>query len=184
MILAAVLCSAFVCSPVYAAPREPLGPVVAPTIATLDADARASGNRRASATAIGRALFTTEWPAQVLNVYADGVGAHEVAGLRISGVKFHRRIGRLQFVAEVRSLIERTFAAAPVGEVDVWAQIPIPVRKGAVVSGDKAVPTSRNVFTITVRRGESASSMTERMLDGRNVYWDEEWAGSAFKVTR
>ena len=48
-----------------------LFPTAPPTVDQLDANARASGNRKDIAVSIGRALFRTRWPAQVLNVYAD-----------------------------------------------------------------------------------------------------------------
>ena len=54
-------------------------------------------------------------------------------------------------------LIARAFAAAPAAEeVDLWVTVPIAVGKGLVVSGDLAVPTTRTVFTLSVRRGEHA----------------------------
>ncbi len=131
---------------------------------------------------IGRALFATTWPAQVLNVYADGIPQHEIAGLHVSGVHFHHPLTNAQFTAEIADLVERAFAAAPVEEVDVWASVPLSVGKGIVVSGDLAKPTFRTVFTLTVRRGESTASMIARMRQGHGVFWDQEWKQTAFKV--
>ncbi len=68
-------------------------------------------------------------------------------------------------------------------EVDLWASVPIDVAKGVIVSGDLARPTSRTVFSLTVRRGEAVASVrarAERWTDG--VFWDDEWARDAFKA--
>jgi hypothetical protein len=43
------------------------------------------------------------------------------------------------------------------------------------VSGDFAGPTSRTVFTVTARRGESRAGLRARVLVGRGVFWDERW---------
>lgn len=152
-----------------------------PPVAQVDAFARASGNAKPLAVRIGRAIFATEWSAQILNVYADGIGSHRVAGLRLSGVHFHRALTRAAFAGEVAELVRRTFAAAPVEEVDVWAAVPLAVSKGIVVSGDLAKPTSRTVFTISVRRGEPTAEIVSRMNAGRGVFWDQEWARTALK---
>ncbi|MBV8116609.1 MAG: hypothetical protein JOZ01_01455, partial [Candidatus Eremiobacteraeota bacterium] len=76
------------------------------------------------------------------------------------------------------------FAAAPATEeIDVWASVPIEVGKGVVVSGDLAKPTSRTVFSVSVRRGEKPSEILARadQTTGSGVFWDEEWARAAFK---
>jgi hypothetical protein len=158
-----------------------LFPTAPPTVDQLDADARASGNRKAMAVSIGRALFRTRWPAQVLNVYADGFAGHEIAGLRINGEHFHHALTRGEFEEEVASLVRETFAASPVDEVDVWASIPLRVGKDVVVTGDLAVPSSRAVFTVSVRRSESSISFIRRLHAGGGVYWDQEWAHAALK---
>jgi hypothetical protein len=143
-------------------------------VAELDANARAAGNLKRLAIAMGDKVFATEWPAQVTQVAADGVSGHVVIGVRISGVKFHGQLTRAGFLNEVDRIVALVFAsAANAEEVDVWATVPIPVRKGAIVSGAYAVPTTRPVFTIAVRRGRDPASAT--------VFWDEEWARSAFK---
>ncbi len=147
----------------------------------LDANARASGNRKDLAVGIGRALFHTEWPAQVLNVYANGFAGHDVAGLRVSGEHFHHSLTRDQFVGEIASLVLESFAAAPVDEVDVWASVPLRVGKDVVVAGDLAQPSSRAVFTVSVRRGERAAALVRRMRASRGVYWDQEWARTTLK---
>lgn len=133
------------------------------------------------AVSIGRALFKTRWPAQVLNVYADGFAGHDIAGLRISGEHFHHALTREQFMEEIASLVRQTFAAAPVDEVDVWASVPLRVGKDVVVAGDLARPSSRSVFTVSVRRGEPIAVILQRMRASAGVYWDQEWARQALK---
>ncbi len=156
-------------------------PVASPGVYRLDANARASGNRKDLAVGIGRALFHTEWPAQVLNVYANGFGGHDVAGLRVSGEHFHHSLTRDQFVDEIASLVRESFAAVPVDEVDVWASVPLRVGKDVIVAGDLAQPSSRAVFTVSVRRGERTDALVRRMRASRGVYWDQEWARTTLK---
>jgi hypothetical protein len=136
----------------------------------LNANARAEGNRRADAVDLGRHLLATIWPAQILKVRVDGVGPHEVAGLMVSGVKFHGRLDDRGFSDEIASLVKRTFASSRVEEVDIWAVEPIPFDKLEPVSGDYAEPTDRIVFSITVRRNEK-SSVNSRLKQGKNVFW-------------
>lgn len=154
----------------------------APSVADLDAAARAAGNRRDVAQHIGEAVFASRWPAEVNQISANELGTHLVVGVRMWGVKFERPITRAQFVDEVVAVVSRSFAAAPTAEeVDVWASVPIDVSKEVVVSGDLAKPTSRTVFSITVRRGESQEAMRARANQaGGGAYWDEEWAQTAF----
>lgn len=158
-----------------------LFPTASPGVDRLDAAARAGGNRKAMAIAIGRSLFATQWPAQVLNVYADGRNGHDIAGLRVSGVHFHHPLTRGEFIAQITDLAQQAFAAAPVDEVDIWASVPLRVGKDVVVAGDIAKPTSRTVFTVTVLRGESVDSLRRRLQQGDGVYWDQDWARSALK---
>jgi hypothetical protein len=152
-----------------------------PSVADLDAHSRASGNRLDIATSVGEKLFSTTWPAQVLQVLANQDGANVVLGLRVNGVKFHGTLTRDGFDREVMDLVARAFAAAPTAEeVDLWVTVPISVGKGIVVSGDLAKPTTRTVFTVSVRRGESAAALAARLRSGANVFLDQEWASSAF----
>ncbi len=147
----------------------------APALATVDANARAEGNRRAVAVAIGERLFQTEWPAQLLKVRVEGIGTHAVAGLIISGVKFHGPLDSTRFANEAVALVDRTFAASSVEEVDVWTIVPIDAGEHAVVSGDKAQPTSRIVFGATVLRARR-DDFAEHVAHGaRGVYWDARW---------
>ncbi len=90
---------------------------------------------------------------------------------------------RDEFASEVVALVEATFAAAPgTEEIDLWASVPISVARGAVVSGDLAKPTSRTVFSLSARRGESAASMRARIGGpGDGVFWDSQWARTAFR---
>ena len=158
-----------------------LFPTVPPCVDRLDAAARAGGNRKPMAVEIGRALFGTQWPAQVLNVYADGFNGHDVAGLRVSGVRFHATLTRRAFADEIAALAAKAFVAAPIDEVDIWASVPLRVGKDIVVSGDVAKPTSRVVFSFTVLRSEKRSALRRRLRQGHGVYWDQEWARSALK---
>ncbi len=160
---------------------QALFPTAPPGVSRTDAYARASGNLRPVAVRIGRDLFHTIWPAQVLNVYADGIPGHEIAGLHVSGVHFHHALDTAEFVSEIAELVERAFAAAPVEEVDVWASVPLNVGKGVVVAGDLAKPTFREVFTVSVRRGESAPALVARMRAGKGVFWDQDWKRTALK---
>ncbi|HEY1884182.1 MAG TPA: hypothetical protein VGG51_14220 [Candidatus Cybelea sp.] len=154
-----------------------------PTVADLDAQARAAGNRKDIAEHIGVALFSTQWSAEISQVSANEMGKHLIVGIRIWGVKFHRPLSREEFVDEVVSITERVFAAAPnTEEVDFWASVPIVVGKDVVVNGDLARPTTKTVFALTVARQESEQSLQQRALrtsDG--VYWDEEWVGEALR---
>lgn len=158
-----------------------LFPTAPPGVGKTDAYARASGSRKAVAVTIGQALFATEWPAQVLNVYADGIPGHDVAGLRISGTHFHHPLTREQFISEMADVVERTFQSANVEEVDVWATVPLRVGKDLVVAGDLAVPTWRTVFTLSAKRNEPVSMLLGRMRRADGVFWDQEWARSALK---
>jgi hypothetical protein len=139
--------------------------------AEVDAYARAAGNRRADAIALGTALFAEQRSAQVVKVRVDEAMSHEVAGLVISGVKFHAPLSQSEFTDEVIDLIRTTFAASRVEEVDVWATVPLAAEAGAIVSGDMAQPTSRTVFAVSVRRAEGPD-YASRIRRGTDVYWD------------
>jgi hypothetical protein len=154
----------------------------APSIATLDADARAGGNRKLEAERIGDAIFAIEWPAQVMKVSANSVDDSLVVGLKVSGVKFHGPLTRAAFESEMTTLIGLVFAAEPkVTEVDLWAAVPLTVGKGVIVTGDLATPTARNVFTVSSRRGESSTALEARVKALRGIYLDEEWARTTLK---
>jgi hypothetical protein len=173
-----VLIAAFV----FAAARS-IACAHAPSVADLDAAARAVGNRRDIAQSIGRAIFQTQWPAEVNQISANELDRHLIVGVRIWGVKFHHPLTRAEFVNEIVSLTQTIFSAAPdAEEIDFWAAIPIDVSKGVVVSGDLARPTSRTVFSVTVLRSESTQALHERAIDDSNgAFWDGQWAHDAFK---
>jgi hypothetical protein len=153
-----------------------------PSVADLDATARAAGNRLDVAHRVGESVFRTTWPAQVSQISANGIGKHVIVGIRVWGVKFHHPITRKEFVSEVAALVERAFAAAPEAEeVDLWASVPIAVGKGVIVSGDLAKPTTRTVFSISVRRGETPQSVLAHIAGSSAAFWDQEWERSAFK---
>jgi hypothetical protein len=140
----------------------------------LHPEARAAGNERPVAVRLARALLTQMWPASVEQVRVEGFGRHRVAGIVLSGVKFHQSIDAEGFLDEVSALVSKAFAAADVEEVDVWALVPIPVPKGAIVSGDLAVPTNRTVFACSVPR--SRLLHLEKLLhDKSDVYWEESF---------
>lgn len=154
----------------------------APSVADLDASARAAGNRLDVAVRVGERIFNTMWPAQISQISANQVGTHLIVGIRLWGVKFHRPLTRSEFVTEIAALVNEAFAAAPQAEeVDVWTSVPLNVGKGMIVSGDLAIPTSRTVFSITARRGESPAALAARAFQGSDVYWDEDWERTAFR---
>ncbi len=165
------------CALAQASPAVPGGHGI-PATADLDAAARAAGNHKQEAYQLGRALFATVWPAQILKVRVDGAGSHRVAGLLLSGVKFHHGLDVEGFAGEVAAIARRAFAASSVEEVDIWAIVPLAIDKATaknlVVSGDYAQPTARTVFAVTVLRSE-APALAERILQGSDVFWDPGW---------
>lgn len=160
-----------------------VGYAYAPSVADLDAAARAAGNRRDIAQSIGRVIFRTQWPAEVNQVSANELDNHLIVGVRIWGVKFHRPLTRADFVAEIVSLTRDIFATAPdAEEIDLWAAVPIDVSKDVIVSGDLAKPTSRTVFSLTVLRSERVEQLRRRAMgESDGVFWDAQWARGAFK---
>lgn len=159
------------------------GLAYAPSVADLDATARAAGNRIDIAQRIGRTIFLTQWPAEVSQVSANELDDHLIVGIRLWGVKFHHPLTRAEFVDEIVSLTESIFTAEPATEeIDFWTSVPIDVTQGEIVSGDLARPTSATVFSLTVRRAEPAQSLRERaMQDSDGVFWDEAWVRDAFR---
>ena len=156
----------------------------APSVADLDAAARAVGNRRDIAQSIGRAIFRTQWPAEVNQVSANEMDGHLIVGIRVWGVKFHHPMTRADFVDEIVSLARNIFSAAPdAEEIDFWAAVPIDVRKDEVVSGDLARPTSRTVTPMPrISPVAAAASQDGRaMEESEGVFWDAQWARDAFR---
>jgi hypothetical protein len=153
-----------------------------PTVAELDAEARASGNRLDIATEIGDRVFASPLPAQVSQISANEFGGHLVLGIRLWGVKFHKPLTQKEFVDQIAWLVRTAFAVAPSAqEADVWTSVPISVGKGAIVSGDLAHPTSRVVFTLSVSRDASdAVAIARAAAPGGSAYWDDVWVRGAF----
>lgn len=163
-----VLLAAIVVASRTIAPAATVSPEVA-----ARAQSRARGNDRAAAVALGEVLLGTEWPAQVLHVHVDSAQGHRIAGLVLSGTKFHRPLDEAGFLDEVKTLVRLSFAHADVEEVDVWATVPADAGKGAVVSGDFALPAEHNVFSVTIRRSDLPR--LDGMLRSNGVYWDAAW---------
>lgn len=147
----------------------------------VDAYARAGGTNKPLAVEVGKKLFQQEWPAQILKIYVDSAGRHHIAGVKISGVKFHHALSHAQFLDEVVDIVNQAFLAAPLEEVDVWCVVPLDVGKRITVSGDHAQATDRSVFTVTVRRGESPRALRARIAGAKTVYWDTFWAKEALQ---
>lgn len=158
---------------------QTLFPVAPAGVASADAALRAGGNDKTVARAVGRKLFRTLWPAQVLEVYADSAEGNVVVGLRISGRRFHRALDRSGIAAEIASLAQETFSAsAAVREVDAW--LTLPPGKGAAPR-DVNTPLWSTVMSISIRRGETPASVRARVIGGEGVFVDQEWARSALK---
>ncbi len=157
-------------------------PAYAPTVAQLDAEARAVGNRRDLAEHIGDVIFATHWPAEVTQISANALAGHVIVGIRVLGIKFHAAMTREAFIDETVSLVGDAFSAAPEAEeIDLWASVPISVAKGVIVSGDLAKPTSRTVFSLSVRRGESPAAIRARVeAASGGAFWDTTWMRTAF----
>ncbi len=144
-------------------------------------EARSSGSDRATAQRIASALLARPLAAQLLRVRCERVGPHTDCGLVLSGRKFHRRLDVAGWNAEVASLIDAAFAAAPgVEEVDCWATVPIGTGFGVVVSGDYAKPTSATVFSITVPRTKR-EAVRAQLREGGGVFWDAAFRASLAK---
>jgi len=146
----------------------------------LRAAARARGSDRLTAVAVARALLANPLPAQLVQIRCERAGAHRICGLVVSGVKFKYALDRRAFLAEVRALIEGAFRTAPIEEVDLWTTVPLSAGKGAVVSGDAAVPTAATVFAVTVPR-IALGQLERRLASGRDVFWDPSFADSLAK---
>jgi peptidoglycan/xylan/chitin deacetylase (PgdA/CDA1 family) len=132
---------------------------------------RAAGNDPQAAEAIAVALLARKFPEQILKVHVLASQPATVAGIVLSGVKFHRAVNRDRFAADVREMVELAFEAAPsVHEVDVWATVPLKVAAGTTVSGDYAEPTAATVFSAAIARRPDEES--NGGIDLGRVYWD------------
>lgn len=144
---------------------------VSPAIAHV-ARERIAGNDPALAEDIAVALLARGFSEQILKVHVLEVPPAAVAGIVLSGVKFHRGVSRKQFEADVSDMVELAFDAGPtIDEVDVWAAVPVAVAPGATVSGDYAVPTQKTVFSAAVQRSQWSSRRAGAGPLG-TIYWD------------
>jgi hypothetical protein len=135
------------------------------------AQGRAAGGDRATAVRVAHALLARPLDVQLTRVRCERVGTAGFCGLTLSGVKFHRRIDTAAFTAEVDGLVHEAFAVDPtIAEVDLWVTVPADAGKGAIVSGDFAMPTSATVFATTVPRASAA-----RPSANPNVFWDPKF---------
>lgn len=136
------------------------------------ARSRTAGNAPDVAERVGVALLSGGFPEQILKTRVYKTAPAVVAGIMLSGVKFHERVDRQTFAQDAADMIYRAFAAdASISEVDVWAVVPIPVAPTATVSGDLAVPTNRTVFSASVRRSDWVRDQGEL----GTTYWEAGW---------
>ena len=134
---------------------------------------RIAGNAPGVAEDIAVALLGRSFPEQILKVHVLALPPATVAGIVLSGVKFHHAVDRARFEADVSEMIALAMRAAPgVDEVDVWATIPQAVRAGAPVSGDYAVPATKTVFSCAVRRAASRAAGSAGL---GATYWDADF---------
>ena len=134
---------------------------------------RIEGNAPGMAEDVAVALLARSFPEQILKVHVLALPPATVAGIMLSGVKFHHAVNREQFEADVSDMVEAAFDAAPrVDEVDVWTIVPIQVAAGTIVSGDYAEPTSRTVFSAAVTRAKFDAS---GRLDLGTTFWDPQF---------
>jgi len=155
-----------------------LGPdATAPNIASLRGIARerAEGNDLKTAERVALVLLEGEFPEQILKVKTLNAAPADVAGIMLSGVKFHAHVSAAMFERDVAAMIARAFAAEPkLTEVDVWAVVPLPVAATATVAGDYAVPTSRTVFSAALSRAAWQAQSGQGSALGE-TYWDGAW---------
>jgi hypothetical protein len=145
-----------------------LAPAATGASATTRAGLRAAGGDRATALRVAEALFARPLDLQLLRVRCERVAARSFCGLTLSGVKFHHRVDTARFEADVDALVRGALAVDPrIAEVDLWVTVPADAGKGAVVSGDFAVPATATVYAATTPRAQSA-----RPSVGANVFWD------------
>jgi len=142
------------------------------------ARARAQGNDPRVAERVARVLLEGAYPEQILKVRVLKIEPAEVAGIMLSGVKFHRPVSAAEFAVDAATMIDRAFAAAPqLAEVDIWAVVPRTVALGALVSGDLAVPTMRTVFSAALTRAAWRAPSGAGSPLGE-TFWDAAWRGS------
>ena len=136
------------------------------------ASERIEGNAPDVAERVAVALLRAGFPEQVLKVRVYRTEPAVIAGIMLSGVKFHAPVDRQTFAADASDMIYRAFAAdASIAEVDVWAVVPISHLSSAPVSGDMAVPTNRTVFSASVRRSDWVRDQSALGA----TYWEAGW---------
>ncbi|HET7814660.1 MAG TPA: hypothetical protein VFL13_09845 [Candidatus Baltobacteraceae bacterium] len=159
-----------------------LFPTAPPGVDRSNAYARAAGNDKPLAVMVGNRVFKTQWPAQVLSVYADLANDSDVIGLRISGKHFHGVMRASELSNEIADLATQTMTVDPrIEEVDLWLTLPLDLTKDVVVKSDVNTPSWKTVFSISVRRGETRGQILKRIAKGTGVYWDQEWRRAAVK---
>ena len=140
----------------------------APALASTRAELRATGGDRPTALRVANALFARPLDLQLTRVRCERVGARSFCGLTLSGVKFHRHIDTATFERDVDALVRTALAVDPqIAEVDLWVTVPADAGKGAVVSGDFAMPTSATVYATTAPRAQTTAP-----AGGADVFWD------------
>ena len=136
--------------------------------AATRAELRSAGGDRVTALRVADALFARPLDLQLMRVRCERVGAQSFCGLTLAGTKFHRRLDTAAFERDVDTLLQTALAVDPrIAEVDLWVTVPAGAGKGAVVSGDFAVPTSATVYATTAPRAHGAP--------GARVFWDPEF---------
>jgi hypothetical protein len=145
----------------------------APVGAATDyrAAGRAAGGDRPLALRIAHVLLARPLALQLTRVRCERAAGASFCGLTLSGVKFHRRVDTAAFRAEIDALVSGAFAVDPaIAEVDLWVTVPADAGKGAIVSGDFALPSSATVFATTVPRTSAGSPS-----GNANVFWDPKF---------
>jgi peptidoglycan/xylan/chitin deacetylase (PgdA/CDA1 family) len=151
--------------------RDAAVPGASATLVSI-ARKRIAGNAPGMAEGVAVALLARRFPEQILKVHVLSLRPATVAGIVLSGVKFHRTVNREQFEADVADMVGLAFSAAAIDEVDIWATVPLEVRAGASVSGDYAVPAAKTVFSAAVTRAQLRAGGTVNL---GNVYIDPEF---------
>jgi hypothetical protein len=135
------------------------------------AQGRAAGGDRPTALRVASALLAQPLDLQLTRVRCERAAGEGFCGLTLSGVKFKHRVDTAAFRAEVDSLVHGAFAVDPsITEVDLWVTVPADAGKGAVVSGDFALPSSATVFATSVPRADATNPSA-----GANVFWDPKF---------
>jgi hypothetical protein len=155
----------------FAALAFGLSAAVASAAVDYRAVARSAGGDRALAQRVAHVLLARPLDLQLTRVRCERAAGESFCGLTLSGVKFHHRVDTATFRAEVDALVRGAFAEDPsIAEVDLWVTVPADAGKGAIVSGDFAMPSSATVFATTVPRALAGSPS-----GSANVFWDPKF---------